>query len=112
MHTIVVQASDLAGNKVLESHDINVDLNPPYTTPTASGQKGPGLAGLPWFRSPVSVEANAGDAAGGPVSVEYSLNGAAYQDGGMVPVENVVGTAFATVWPYEHWKTLGNPYSD
>lgn len=32
--------------------------------------------------------------------------------GGMVPVENVVGTAFATVWPYEHWKTLGNPHSD
>jgi signal peptidase I len=30
--------------------------------------------------------------------------------GGMVPVDNVVGTAFVTVWPLDHWKTLGNPY--
>ena len=30
--------------------------------------------------------------------------------GGMVPIDNVVGTAFVTVWPLDHWKALGNPY--
>ena len=31
--------------------------------------------------------------------------------GGMVPIGNVVGTAFVTAWPLDHWKTFGNPYS-
>jgi len=30
--------------------------------------------------------------------------------GGMVPIENVVGTAFVTVWPIDHWKALSNPH--
>lgn len=30
--------------------------------------------------------------------------------GGMVPIDNVVGTAFVTVWPFDHWKMLDNPY--
>nr|WP_255633331.1 signal peptidase I [Demequina sp. TTPB684] len=30
--------------------------------------------------------------------------------GGMVPVDNIVGTAFVTAWPFDHWKTFGNPY--
>ena len=30
--------------------------------------------------------------------------------GGTIPVSSVVGTAFVTVWPLDHWKTLGNPY--
>jgi signal peptidase I len=30
--------------------------------------------------------------------------------GGTIPLSSVVGTAFVTVWPLDHWKTLGNPY--
>ena len=30
--------------------------------------------------------------------------------GGMVPIDDVVGTAFVTVWPFDHWHTHGNPY--
>ena len=29
--------------------------------------------------------------------------------GGTIPIDHVVGTAFATVWPLDHWKGLGNP---
>ena len=32
--------------------------------------------------------------------------------GGMVPVDNVVGTAFITVWPFDHWQTLGDAYPE
>jgi len=30
--------------------------------------------------------------------------------GGTIPLDSVVGTAFVTVWPLDHWKSLGNPY--
>ena len=30
--------------------------------------------------------------------------------GGTIPLDSVVGTAFATVWPLDHWKSLGNAY--
>jgi signal peptidase I len=30
--------------------------------------------------------------------------------GGSIPIDHVVGTAFATVWPLDHWKGLGNPF--
>ena len=30
--------------------------------------------------------------------------------GGTIPLDSVVGTAFVTVWPFDHWKSLGNPY--
>jgi len=30
--------------------------------------------------------------------------------GGTIPLSSVVGTAFVTVWPFDHWKSLGNPY--
>lgn len=32
--------------------------------------------------------------------------------GGTIPLDSVVGTAFVTVWPVDHWKSLGNPYPD
>lgn len=32
--------------------------------------------------------------------------------GGTIPVTSVVGTAFVTAWPLDHWKSLGNPYPD
>ena len=30
--------------------------------------------------------------------------------GGTIPLDSVVGTAFVTVWPFDHWKTHGDPY--
>lgn len=30
--------------------------------------------------------------------------------GGSVPIDNIVGVAFATVWPLDHWNGLGNPF--
>lgn len=30
--------------------------------------------------------------------------------GGTIPLDSVVGTAFVTVWPLDHWQSLGNPY--
>jgi signal peptidase I len=30
--------------------------------------------------------------------------------GGSVPIDHVVGTAFVTVWPLDHWTGLGNPF--
>lgn len=32
--------------------------------------------------------------------------------GGSIPLDNVVGTAFVTVWPIENWTGLGNPFKD
>jgi signal peptidase I len=32
--------------------------------------------------------------------------------GGAIPLDNVVGTAFVTVWPLENWRGLGNPFED
>jgi signal peptidase I len=32
--------------------------------------------------------------------------------GGTIPLDSVVGTAFVTVWPLDHWKSLGNAYPD
>ncbi len=32
--------------------------------------------------------------------------------GGSVPIDSVVGTAFATVWPFDHFHGIGNPYED
>ena len=32
--------------------------------------------------------------------------------GGAIPIDNVVGTAFAVVWPFSHWDGLGNPYEN
>ena len=29
--------------------------------------------------------------------------------GGAVPVKNIVGAAFVTVWPLDHWGGIGNP---
>jgi len=31
--------------------------------------------------------------------------------GGTIPLDSVVGTAFVTVWPFDHWKSLGSAYS-
>ncbi|MBN2176122.1 MAG: signal peptidase I [Demequinaceae bacterium] len=28
---------------------------------------------------------------------------------GFVPIENIVGSAFVTVWPLDHWGGIGNP---
>jgi signal peptidase I len=30
--------------------------------------------------------------------------------GGSIPIDHIVGTAFATVWPLGHWTGLGNPF--
>lgn len=32
--------------------------------------------------------------------------------GGTIPIDNVVGTTFAVVWPFDHWTGLGNPFDD
>nr|WP_269078807.1 signal peptidase I [Demequina globuliformis] len=32
--------------------------------------------------------------------------------GGAVPIDSIVGTAFATVWPLQHFHGIGNPYED
>ncbi len=32
--------------------------------------------------------------------------------GGAIPLDSVVGTAFATVWPLQHFHGIGNPYDD
>ncbi|MDE0573418.1 signal peptidase I [Demequina sp. B12] len=32
--------------------------------------------------------------------------------GGAVPIDSVVGTAFATVWPLSNFHGIGNPYDD
>nr|WP_269078713.1 signal peptidase I [Demequina flava] len=32
--------------------------------------------------------------------------------GGSVPIDSIVGTAFATVWPLSHFHGIGNPYED
>lgn len=32
--------------------------------------------------------------------------------GGAIPITNVVGTVFVTVWPSEHWEIHGNPFED
>lgn len=29
--------------------------------------------------------------------------------GGSIPMSNIVGTAFVTVWPLDHWHGIGNP---
>jgi signal peptidase I len=29
--------------------------------------------------------------------------------GGSVPIANIVGTVFVTVWPFDHWGGVGNP---
>jgi signal peptidase I len=31
------------------------------------------------------------------------------EDGGFVPIDNIVGSAFVTVWPLDHWGGIGNP---
>lgn len=31
--------------------------------------------------------------------------------GGTIPIDNVVGTTFAVVWPLSHWTGLGNPFT-
>ena len=77
-HHVSVQASDLAGNQALAAYTLNVDLNPPYASPTVSGRSGPVSTHGPWFSGPVVVRANAGDDAGGPITVESSVNGAAF----------------------------------
>jgi len=30
--------------------------------------------------------------------------------GGSIPMDHIVGTAFVTVWPLDHWTGLGNPF--
>ena len=32
--------------------------------------------------------------------------------GGTIPLDSVVGTAFVTVWPVDHWGGIGNPLVD
>ncbi|WP_062208108.1 signal peptidase I [Demequina oxidasica] len=32
--------------------------------------------------------------------------------GGTIPIDNVVGTTFAVVWPLSNWTGLGNPFTD
>ena len=32
--------------------------------------------------------------------------------GGSIPIDHVVGTAFVTVWPFEHWTGLDNPFPE
>ncbi len=32
--------------------------------------------------------------------------------GGAIPISSIVGTAFITVWPFENFHTLTNPYAD
>lgn len=32
--------------------------------------------------------------------------------GPFVPIDDVVGTAFVTVWPLDHWHGIGNPLAD
>jgi hypothetical protein len=85
-HVAVVRARDIAGNSASESFVINVDLSPPYAHPSINGQRGPG-SGLPWYRSLVSVLANADDASGEPIVIENAVNGSAYLPGSQVEVD-------------------------
>jgi len=32
--------------------------------------------------------------------------------GGTIPIDNVVGTTFAVVWPTSHWTGIGNPFDE
>lgn len=43
-----------------------------------------------------------------PVSADSRYN-MGDPGGGAVPIKNIVGSAFVTVWPLDHWGGVGNP---
>ena len=89
-HTLEIQATDNAGNQTSWSGEVWVDTTPPGFSPSVSG-----TAGLPgWYKSDVTVSANASDATSGIASgsVQYSLDNNAWQSGSSVAVTDGIHT--------------------
>jgi hypothetical protein len=76
VYTIHGRVTDLAGNTTNISQTVSIDSTPPVIgTPVLTGTLG--LAG--WYTSSVGVSVSATDTTSGVASVQYSVNGGAWQ---------------------------------
>jgi len=71
LHTVAVQAADVAGHVVTQQRQVGLDLTPPTVQavyPAPDGQNG-------WYLGPVTVQVQASDAVSGIAAAQASLDG-------------------------------------
>ncbi len=107
VHTVNTEAYDIAGNLAARTVTIRLDKTPPTVSPASAGSLQNG-----WYNTPVSSQANASDATSGIASVEYQLNGGAWQPGESVTVasDGTHQVTFRAADQAGH-VTQGNPIS-
>jgi len=82
-HTVSFKATDNAGNTSTSlTQTVKVDTTVPTFVPSVSGT--PGAGG--WYVSSIQVNSGAADAASGLGSIQYSLDGGAFQAGSSVTI--------------------------
>ena len=82
-HTVSFRAVDNAGNMSTSStQTVKIDTTVPTFVPSVSGT--PGAGG--WYVSSIQVNSGAADAASGLGSIQYSLDGGAFQAGSSVTI--------------------------
>ena len=83
VYTVDGEVQDVAGNVGTRNITIRMDKTPPTASPVPVGMMQNG-----WYRTTVETAANAADATSGVASVEHSINGGAWQNGGNVTVSS------------------------
>ena len=78
VHSIVVEAADLAGNSSVEAYGVRIDAVAPVATIQG--------ADAAWHNAPVLLSLSAVDEASGVARTEYALNGAAWTPSAQVLV--------------------------
>jgi glutamine cyclotransferase len=82
-HTVSFQATDKAGNMSTSlTQTVKVDTTVPTFMPSVSGTSGANG----WYVSPIQVNSGAADSASGLGSIQYSLDGGAFQAGSSVTI--------------------------
>lgn len=81
-YPLTATATDKAGNSTTANGTIKIDTSPPALSVSVSSADGSGG----WYRSPAVFTATASDASSGLASVQYRLDGGAWQNGSTATV--------------------------
>jgi len=88
VYTVDFKAVDNAGNSVASSRKVSIDTTPPIFTSSTDGT----TWNAPWYTSPATTTISPSDVLSGVGYVEYSENGAGWQNGSSIVSKDGINT--------------------